>query len=137
MSGRILRYFLKEQVMQLGRLPHQGVDALSGLFENDDQVVIDPGVVLNVAIGPALLLGAMDMKDQHTEVWVLNGTRALSNQSNRQPPLHQIYQLGVISTLLKAGSDVKRFAVVVEDVRRRHGLKRHLMAMLDAKGWPG
>lgn len=57
--------------------------------------------------------------------------------ANKRAYGQAIYQLGVISTLLKAGGDGKRFAVVVEDVRRRHGLKRNLMAMLDAKGWPG
>ena len=57
--------------------------------------------------------------------------------ANKRAYGQAIYQLGVISTLLKAGGDLKRFAVVVEDVRRRHGLKRNLMAMLDAKGWRG
>jgi hypothetical protein len=37
--------------------------------------------------------------------------------------------------LLNADGDVMRFAVVVAVVRRRHGLKRNLVALLDAKGW--
>jgi len=57
--------------------------------------------------------------------------------ANKRAYGQAIYQLGVISTLLKAGGDAKQFSIVVKDVRRRHGLKRNLMAMLDARGWHG
>jgi uncharacterized Zn finger protein len=63
---------------------------------------------------------------------LLESTLAVANKRAYQQAVHQ---LGEIRGLLKADGDVKQFTAVVKDVRRRHRLKRNLMAMMDAKEW--